>query len=209
MRWTRYRTLWGGLLLLVLAAYAWQSGAGAAGSVRRGDGATDLAVPAPPLRLVVDLAARRLYVYESGVLSRTYVVSVGMPKYRTPTGTYRIGRMVWNPWWIPPRAPWTRGKKATPPGPDNPMGRVKMYFAPEYYIHGTPESSTLGEPVSHGCIRMYESDAIALARLVLSAGNSKVSAAEIDEILADPKRTVTMSVPEPIPLEVRAGQSEH
>jgi murein L,D-transpeptidase YcbB/YkuD len=87
------------------------------------------------------------------------------------------------------------------------MGRVKMYFAPEYYIHGTPEESTLGQPVSHGCIRMYESDAIALARLILHSGGSKVTDNEIDRLLATPSHTVTMPVPHPIPLEVRAGGS--
>lgn len=163
---------------------------------------------APPLELVVDLAARRLYVYESGQLSQTYVVSVGMPQYRTPVGSYHIGHLVWNPWWIPPRASWTRGKKPTPPGPENPMGRVKMYFAPEYYIHGTPEEGTLGEPVSHGCIRMYERDAIALARLVLRYGGSMVPASEIDQLLANPSHTETMALPSPIPLEVRASGAE-
>jgi murein L,D-transpeptidase YcbB/YkuD len=193
----RYRTIsWLSVLVaLVLAALGWRA-AGHPGAA---------AVAEPPLRLVVDLSARRLQVYESGELTATYVVSVGMPGHRTPVGSYHIGHLVWNPWWIPPKSEWARGKKPTPPGPKNPMGRVKMYFAPEYYIHGTPEESTLGEPVSHGCIRMYERDAIALARLVLRAGGSKVSSGEIDRLLAHPNETVTMKVPSPIPLEVRAG----
>jgi murein L,D-transpeptidase YcbB/YkuD len=194
--------LLGGLLALAVAA-ACRSGGDGGSAAARGAAPAAQSSPAPALSLVVDLSERRLHVYESGTLTHTYVVSVGMPKYRTPVGSYHIGHLVWNPWWIPPRAEWTRGKKATPPGPENPMGRVKMYFAPEYYIHGTPERGTLGEPVSHGCIRMYEEDAIALARMVLHYGGSKVSAGEIDRILAEPSHTVTMPVPAPIPLEVR------
>jgi lipoprotein-anchoring transpeptidase ErfK/SrfK len=193
--------LLGGLLALAAAA-ACRSGGDGWNGATQSVAAVDSS-PAPALSLVVDLSERRLYVYESGALTHTYVVSVGMPKHRTPVGKYRIGHLVWNPWWIPPRAEWTRGKKPTPPGPNNPMGRVKMYFAPKYYIHGTPETETLGEPVSHGCIRMYEQDAIALARLVLQKGGSKVSSSEIDRILAEPSHTVTMPVPAPIPLEVR------
>jgi lipoprotein-anchoring transpeptidase ErfK/SrfK len=158
---------------------------------------------APALSIVVKLAERRLHVYEHGRLIHTYVVSVGMPKHRTPRGAYHITHVVWNPWWIPPKVPWARGKGPTPPGPKNPMGRVKMYFAPEYYIHGTPEEATLGEPVSHGCIRMYERDAIALARLVLRRGKPGVSEATIDKILAHPRMTETMMLAHPIPLEVR------
>jgi lipoprotein-anchoring transpeptidase ErfK/SrfK len=30
------------------------------------------------------------------------------------------------------------------------------------YIHGTPESEPMGEPASHGCIRMHNEDVIAL-----------------------------------------------
>jgi murein L,D-transpeptidase YcbB/YkuD len=178
-----------GLLVLGIAAMAWPGAASA---------------PAPELAVVVDLAEKRLHVYEHGKLTQTYVVSVGMPQYRTPVGKYHIDHIVWNPWWIPPSSEWARGKKPTRPGPDNPMGRVKMYFAPEYYIHGTPEEATLGQPVSHGCVRMYEKDAIALARLVLRYGKSKVTAGEIDRLLADPSNTVTMPVPSPIPVEIRA-----
>jgi lipoprotein-anchoring transpeptidase ErfK/SrfK len=163
-----------------------------------------IAEAAPALQVVVHLAANRLQVYEAGKLTHTYVISVGMPGHRTPVGAYHISHIVWNPWWIPPRSEWARGKKPTRPGPENPMGRVKMYFAPEFYIHGTPETGTLGQPVSHGCVRMYENDAIALAQLVLRYGGSKVTASEIDQLLANPSRTVTMSVPSPIPLEVRA-----
>jgi lipoprotein-anchoring transpeptidase ErfK/SrfK len=34
------------------------------------------------------------------------------------------------------------------------------------YIHGTPDTETMGEPHSHGCIRMRNSDVVALFDLV-------------------------------------------
>lgn len=34
------------------------------------------------------------------------------------------------------------------------------------YIHGTPEEDLLGQPVSHGCIRMRNDDILALYQLV-------------------------------------------
>lgn len=154
------------------------------------------------LKLVLNLTARRLYVYEDGKRTRTYVVSVGKPGHRTPRGRFRVDHMVWNPWWNPPNSKWARGKKPVPPGPKNPMGRVKMYFRNMYYIHGTPETSTLGQPVSHGCVRMYNKDAIALARLVLSYGAPNVSEDQVNKLVDNSKLTKTLWLKSPVPLEV-------
>lgn len=157
---------------------------------------------AAALKLVLNLAARRLYVYENGKRTHTYVVSVGMPQHRTPTGSFRVSHMIWNPWWHPPNSKWARGKKPVPPGPSNPMGRVKMYFRDKYYLHGTPATSTLGQPVSHGCVRMYNKDAIALARLILSYGAPNVSKARIDAVVANSKKTTTMRLSSGVPLSI-------
>lgn len=157
----------------------------------------------PALSIIVSEEENRLFVYEEGKLTHTYVVSVGMPEYRTPKGSYHITSVVWNPWWNPPKADWAKDEKATPPGPDNPMGRVKMNFAPQYYIHGTPHEESLGAPVSHGCVRMYEKDAMELAWIVVRYGKPGVSDAEIEEILAHTDRTETMILAHPIPVEIR------
>ena len=34
------------------------------------------------------------------------------------------------------------------------------------YIHGTPEEGLIGQPASHGCIRMYNKDVVELFELV-------------------------------------------
>ena len=81
-----------------------------------------------PLHLVVNIPAFRLDVYENGTLQTSYPVTVGKLRDRTPTGHYKLQKVVWNPWWHPPynRRP---KDKVTPPGPNNPMGKVKLYFA--------------------------------------------------------------------------------
>ena len=163
---------------------------------------------APGLKLVLNIAARRLHVYENGERTRTYTVSVGKPGHRTPVGSYRISRVEWNPWWHPPNSPWARGKKPTPPGPRNPMGRVKMYFRNLYFIHGTPETGTLGQAVSHGCVRMSNGNAIALARLVHEYGSPNVSKATIDRLVGNSKATRTIWLKRPIPFEVVSGAAE-
>lgn len=53
------------------------------------------------------------------------------------------------------------------PGPNNPVGVVWIDLSKEHYgIHGTPVPSTIGKTQSHGCIRMTNWSARALAGAV-------------------------------------------
>ena len=128
----------------------------------------------PRLRLVVSLSARQLNVVQDGRVVTTYGVAVGQPSNPTPRGSFRTGRITWNPSWRPPRSWWARNKRPQPPdAPENPMQGVKIYFkAPDYYIHGTNNPSSIGRAASRGCIRMTEGDAKRLARTIERAGGS-------------------------------------
>jgi murein L,D-transpeptidase YcbB/YkuD len=123
-----------------------------------------------PIELRLNLPAYRLEVFERGIMSRSYRVSIGMKEYPTPIGSFRIWHLVWNPRWVPPTSPWAASDTTMPPGPANPMGRVKLHFAPERYIHGTPEPRSIGRATSHSCVRLANADAIDLAQLVLYYG---------------------------------------
>jgi lipoprotein-anchoring transpeptidase ErfK/SrfK len=127
-----------------------------------------------PFRLEVNLSARELKVVENGNVTRTYGIAVGRADRPTPQGSFVTGRIVWNPSWKPPNAKWARNKTAKgPDDPENPMQGVKIYFkAPDYYIHGTNAPASIGSAASHGCIRMTEEDAKALARRIQKAGGS-------------------------------------
>lgn len=63
--------------------------------------------------------------------------------------------------WILTRILWLSGKE---PG-FNRMGKVDT-MRRAIYIHGTPDSVRMGEPGSHGCIRMRNQDVIELFDLV-------------------------------------------
>ena len=122
--------------------------------------------PADDIKLVLNIPASRIDVFEKGARTRSYQVSVGKRGFETPPGSYRISRITWNPWWHPPKSEWARGEKPTPPGPDNPMGRVKINFANLLYIHGTLYEHDLGAPASHGCIRIGKEDLFDLTMLL-------------------------------------------
>jgi len=159
------------------------------------------------LRLVVNTTARRLHVYENGKRTKTYRVAVGKPGHRTPSGSYTISRAIWNPSWVPPDSEWARGKKPQGPGPNNPMGKVKLYFRNLYYIHGTPDTGSLGQAASHGCIRMSNKEVVELARLIHSYSTPRVSESEIDA-LARSRRTRTIAMQRRVPLQVTASRAE-
>jgi lipoprotein-anchoring transpeptidase ErfK/SrfK len=46
------------------------------------------------------------------------------------------------------------------------LGPYKLDMGDGYLIHGTDRESSIGEAVSHGCVRMYNSDVERLYELV-------------------------------------------
>ena len=137
-----------------------------------------LTLLAAPKTGVVSLAAStKKNVVELRVGGKTikrYEVSVGTKAHPTPSGTYKINHIVWNPAWVPPNAGWAKGKKATKPGDaKNPMKVVKIFFKePDYYLHGTGDEDNLGGAASHGCIRMSQKDAFNLGRYLMDHGGA-------------------------------------
>src|SRR5262249_11682175 len=60
-----------------------------------------------------------------------------------------------------------QSKATLPPGPNNPVGVVRIDITrPDYRLHGRPGASYVGNPASHGCVRLTNWDAMKLAGLV-------------------------------------------
>lgn len=162
--------------------------------------------PAAPaqVRIDINIPANRLRVLDGDSVLRTYRVSVGVPGHDTPDGAFTIERAEWNPSWRPPQGrEWARDARFTPPGPNNPMGRVKLFFAPLYYIHGTPDTASIGQAASHGCVRMRNRDVIELARLLHQHAQPTVAPVEIDGILRRSGTTRWSTFRAPVPLALR------
>jgi lipoprotein-anchoring transpeptidase ErfK/SrfK len=110
--------------------------------------------------IVIQRASNRLSLYDGMSLERAFGVATGQRIYPTPLGRFSIVVKWENPWWYPPDSPWAKGAKPVPPGPGNPLGTRWMGLSsPGVGIHGTPDDSSIGYSVSHGCIRMHISDA--------------------------------------------------
>jgi hypothetical protein len=157
----------------------------------RGD--SSKAEPAPPpkpkrqivpdLQVVVNIPSGRLQLMDGDSVVRSYPVSVGSARYPTPVGDYLLATVIWNPWWNPPpESGWARNRKPEPPGPNNPMGRVKLHMDELIYIHGTTSEGRLGAPASHGCIRMSNADVVDLARRLHRYAAPSIADAELDRM---------------------------
>jgi lipoprotein-anchoring transpeptidase ErfK/SrfK len=110
--------------------------------------------------IVIKRSSNLLTLYRGARYVRQFHVATGQAAYPTPLGHFEIVVKYENPWWYPPPDPWARGEKPTPPGPGNPLGTRWMGLSsPGVGIHGTPDSASVGYSLSHGCIRMYISDA--------------------------------------------------
>lgn len=115
-------------------------------------------------RIIVDIAARRLYYGISPQTVRVYPVAVGKSGAQW-RGSVVVGRKAVAPAWRP-TANQRRKKKLpayVPPGRSNPLGSHAIYLFKGgkdtlLRIHGTNEPSSIGKAVSAGCIRMRNAD---------------------------------------------------
>ena len=188
---------WSGAGLGVLAA---------AGLAFAGTRPMALAPDSPPaaIALRVDVSERTLYVTEGDDVLASYPVAVGKPGHATPRGEYAVRRVIWNPRWVPPKTAWAREKTAKAPGdPDNPMGRVKIFFKdPDYYLHGTNAVKSLGQAASHGCVRLRNEDIIELAQLLMDHGDAPIEPNLVQRLINRVRQTKEVQLARPVPLRV-------
>lgn len=173
----------------------WLAGVALAGALLSQGAATS---DDPELSVVVDVAAARVRVFMYGEMVKSYTVAVGARAFPTPRGKFMIDEVVWNPSWTPPASEWAAKARPEPPGPANPMGRVKLRFAPLYYLHGTPDVASLGRAASHGCVRLANNDAIDLA-ILIQAWSDPERVDEIETAL-NGRATRTIRLTHPVPL---------
>lgn len=160
------------------------------------------------LRLEVDLSSKELRAVVDGEVVQRYDVAVGTKTSPTPSGTFTVRKIIWNPHWVPPNEKWAKGKTPKPPGhPENPMKRVKMFFKdPDYYIHGTGDEDSLGTAASHGCVRMSPEDVTELAKLVMEYGGKPQPEPWYRRIIHS-RATKVIYLKEPVAMEIRSESS--
>lgn len=115
-----------------------------------------------PGTIIVSFSDRRLYYIHKRGTAISYPVATPKGSARW-SGRSHISQKKINPGWTPTASMRRENPKlpAFVPGghPRNPLGTRALYLgATLYRIHGTDAPWTIGNAVSHGCIRMYNKD---------------------------------------------------
>jgi lipoprotein-anchoring transpeptidase ErfK/SrfK len=120
--------------------------------------------------IVVSKAKDQVFAYGANdVLLAVYPATVGSTERPSPQGHHKIKGVGWNPKYVydPSKLKWgprSHGKFVIKPGPEGPVGAVWIDInAPSYGIHGSPDPALIGKTASHGCVRLTNWDALALA----------------------------------------------
>lgn len=112
-------------------------------------------------RLVVDLSDRQVYFYHGDQLQASYTVAIGQDGWETPQGTFRVIDRQTYPLWEHPIT-----KELIGNDPRNPLGTRWISFWTDGFhsigFHGTNRDDSVGQAVSHGCLRMRNADIEAL-----------------------------------------------
>ena len=127
--------------------------------------------PSQQRRLVLDRRQRQLLVLEGNQERKRFPVGVGRPGWETPVGQFSVIELAVDPIWEHPAT----GQRI-PPGPANPLGSRWIGFhrdckgragfnGSEHLVvkgcvssgfHGTPQRHSVGQAVSHGCVRLLD-----------------------------------------------------
>ncbi|MET7246547.1 L,D-transpeptidase [Methylobacterium sp. EM32] len=119
--------------------------------------------------IVVDTAARLLYLVRGDGTAVRYRVAVGRPG-TTWKGVQTVtAKQEWPQW--TPTPEMRRSRPGLPRkvagGPRNPLGARALYLGSTLYrIHGTTDPGSIGRAASAGCFRMLNEDVIELYRFV-------------------------------------------
>lgn len=107
----------------------------------------------------VDISDQKMKVYVNGIPRHSWKVSTARKGYRTPVGSYKPTRT---------HKMWHSRKYNMSPMP------YSVFFHGGYAVHGTNHVKKLGQPASHGCIRLHTRNAKRLYSLVKKYGSSNV-----------------------------------
>ena len=146
---------------------------GKAGTVLQVPNVADLPALPKAAKLVIDKSDSTLALLDAdGKVLAQYPASSGSTHDPLPIGEWKIQSVTTDPsFHYNPALFWdadpSHSKATIAPGPNNPVGRVWIDLSkPHYGIHGTPSPAAIGKTQSHGCVRLSNWDALAVAGAV-------------------------------------------
>ena len=161
-------------------------------------------------RVVVNIPAFRMDLFQDGSLVKSYQVGIGYPQFPLPQGLRKASQIIFNPTWTPPDEPWVAKMKNVTPGETveagsklNPLGPIKIPIGLPSLIHGGKAPAKIGKFASHGCVGMTNNQVKDFALLLSKASGTELSDTTLAGYLEDKEETKTVKLKETIPVELR------
>ena len=161
-------------------------------------------------RVVVNIPAFRMDVFQNGSLVKSYKIGIGYPEFPLPTGLRKAQTIIFNPTWTPPDEPWVAkmknvsvGEKVEAGSKLNPLGPIKIPIGLPSLIHGGKSPAKLGTFASHGCVGLTSPQVRDFAKLLATVAGSEISDAAIKSYFADRTKTRVVKLDRVVPVELR------
>ena len=161
-------------------------------------------------RIVVNIPAFRMDLFQDGSLVKSYKVGIGYPEFPLPQGLRKAQQIIFNPTWTPPDSPWVANMKNVAPGEtveagdkNNPLGPIKIPIGLPSLIHGGKSPARIGKFASHGCVGLTNNQIKDFAMLLSKASNTDLSDQTIASYLQDKEQTKTVKLNNVVPVELR------
>jgi len=161
-------------------------------------------------RVVVNIPAFRMDLFQDGSLVKSYQVGIGYPEFPLPQGLRKAQTIIINPTWTPPDSPWVADMKDVTPGEKveagsklNPLGPIKIPIGLPSLIHGGKSPAKIGKFASHGCVGLTNAQVKDFAMLLSKASNTNITEQTINSYLAEKDHTQTVKLEKSVPVELR------
>ena len=162
----------------------------------------------PNLKITINVPAFQMTLWQDGKEVKSYPVGVGLLDYPIIIGRREASSIEWNPVWIPPSSDWIERSSTVKPGeiilptdPRNPLGKVKIPLGYGYLIHQAKGPGDMGSLVSHGCVRVMQSDLYDLAEKIVAARGLDITTQQIAAAKRN-KKTLIARLDPVIPVEI-------
>ncbi len=157
----------------------------------------------PDVKITINLPSFQMTLWQNGNEVKTYPVGIGLLEYPVAISMRTARTIEWNPVWIPPSSDWIERSSTVKPGeivlptdPRNPLGKLKIPLGYGYLLHQAKGPADMGSLVSHGCIRVLQSDLYDLAEKIVAARELDVTPAQIRAAKLNKKTLVAEIDPE-------------
>ena len=161
-------------------------------------------------RVVVNVPAYRMDVFDAGRLIKSYKIGIGYPQFPLPTGLRKASVIIFNPTWTPPDEPWvarmknvSAGEKVEAGSKLNPLGPIKIPIGGPSLIHGGKSPAKLGTFASHGCVGLTTPQVKDFAKILAQLGGASLTDEDLAKFGSDKTQTKQVKLAKQVPVELR------